>query len=367
MTPPLYFDHNATTPLHPAVLDAMARSLRDHWGNPSSGHIHGRQAKAAMVQARAEVAALIGASPDEITFTSGGTESSNLAIHGAAALGEGALVTSAVEHPATARPLARLAASGREVVVLPVDGEGRVDADAPLPARVALLTVMHANNEVGTLQPIAALARRCGGLVHTDAAQSLGKVPVNVERLGVDLLTIAGHKLYAPKGIGALYIRAGLRLPPFLLGAGHERGVRPGTENVAGIVGLGVACRLAGAALAEEQVRLTRLRERLWGRLSAAVAGLRRNSPEAGCLPNTLNVAFPGVYGSAVLAGAPGVAASTGSACHEHGEDPSGVLIAMGLPAAVALGAVRLTLGRSTTEAEVDAAAAALVEAWRSA
>ncbi len=250
-------------------------------------------------------------------------------------------------------------------MVLPVDGEGRVDADAALPEEVALLTVMHANNEVGTIQPIAALAARCGGLVHTDAAQSLGKVPVDVTALSVDLLTIAGHKLYAPKGIGALYVRDGLALPPLLLGAGHERGLRPGTENVAGIVGLGVACRLAGERLAAEATRLSDLRERLWERLSAGVDGLRRASPRQGVLPNTLSVLVPGRPGSAVLAAAPGVAASTGSACHATGESPSGVLLAMGLPPSVALGAVRLSLGHGTTTADVDAAADALIAAAR--
>jgi cysteine desulfurase len=277
---PIYLDHNATTPLHPEVLDAMIESHRGQWGNPSSSHVYGQRAADAIAAARAEVAGLIGASPAEIIFTSGGTEASNLAIRGAAALRRGALVTSAVEHPATLRPLSAL--TGRRVVVLPVDGEGRVDADAALPEEVALLTVMHANNEVGTIQPIAALAARCGGLVHTDAAQSLGKVPVDVTALSVDLLTIAGHKLYAPKGIGALYVRDGLALPPLLLGAGHERGLRPGTENVAGIVGLGVACRLAGERLAAEATRLSDLRERLWERLSAGVDGLRPVPRQAG-------------------------------------------------------------------------------------
>lgn len=364
MEAPIYLDHNATTPLHPAVIEAMVESLHAHWGNPSSGHIHGRRAKAAMVQARAEVAALIGARPSEIIFTSGGTEASNLAIHGAAALREGALVTSAVEHPATRVPLHSL--TGRTVMTLPVDGDGRVDPQAPLPDSVALLTVMHANNEVGTIQPIAALAARCSGLVHTDAAQSLGKVPVDVGTLGVDLLTIAGHKLYAPKGVGALYVRDGVDLPPLLLGAGHERGIRPGTENVAAIVGLGMACRLAGERLESEQIRLTSLRERLWQRLRAGVPGLRRNSPAAGCLPNTLNVSFPGMLGSAILAAAPQVAASTGSACHEHGEEPSAVLLAMGIAHAVALGAVRLSLGAHTTTADIDAAAQALIRSHAS-
>lgn len=364
MNVPIYLDHNATTPLHPAVLEAMVESLKDHWGNPSSGHIHGRRAKAAMVQARAQVAALIGARPREIIFTSGGTEASNLAIRGAAALRAGALVTSAVEHPATTASLDSL--TDREVITLPVDGSGRVDAQAALPDTVALLTVMHANNEVGTLQPISALAARCSGLVHTDAAQSLGKVPVDVDALGVDLLTIAGHKLYAPKGVGALYVRDGIDLPPVLRGAGHERGVRPGTENVAAIVGLGLACQLAGAHLEAEQRRLTSLRERLWKTLLAGVPGLRRNSPAIGALPNTLNVSFPDRLGSAVLAGAPEVAASTGSACHEHGEEPSRVLIAMGIARAVALGAVRLSLGAHTTTADIDAAAEALIRAHAS-
>ena len=364
MEEPIYLDHNATTPLHPAVLEAMIESLQEHWGNPSSGHIHGRRAKAAMEEARAEVAALIGARPGEIIFTSGGTEASNLAIHGAAALRPGALVTSAIEHPATRIPLHSM--PDRVVITLPVDGSGRVDAQAPLPDRVALLTVMHANNEVGTIQPIAALAERCSGLVHTDAAQSLGKVPVNVDALGVDLLTIAGHKLYAPKGVGALYVREGINLPPLLLGAGHERGIRPGTENVASIVGLGVACRLAAARLDTEPARMRALRERLWQLLRTEIPALRRNSPDQDALPNTLNVSFPGRLGSAVLAAAPLVAASTGSACHEHGEEPSGVLIAMGVPRAAALGAVRLSLGSHTTAADIDAAAQALIRAYSS-
>lgn len=363
MPDPIYLDHNATTPVHPEVRAAMADSLLNHWGNPSSSHVYGQRAAAAVQQARAQVAALIGARPHEIVFTSGGTEASNLAICGAAALRRGALVTSAVEHPATLQPLRAL--PGREVVVLPVDGDGRVHAGAPLPDEVALLTVMHANNEVGTIQPVAALAARCGGWVHTDAAQSLGKVPVDVRDLGVDFLTVAGHKLYAPKGVGALYIREGIALPPLVRGAGHERGIRPGTENVSGIVGLGVACALAADRLAEEPARLEGLRERLWARLSAGVPGLRRNSPAEGVLPNTLNVSFPGTLGSAVLAGAPEVAASTGSACHEHGESPSAVLVAMGLARDVALGAVRLSLGHGTTAEAVDAAADALVRAAR--
>jgi cysteine desulfurase len=364
MDAPIYLDHNATTPLHPAVLTAMTKSLREHWGNPSSGHVYGRRAMAAVEAARASVAALIGAQSHEIVFTSGGTEASNLAIRGAAALREGALVTSAVEHPATHQPLRALA--GRAVVTLPVDGDCRVDAAAPLPSRVALLTVMHANNEVGTIQPVAALAARCGGLVHTDAAQSLGKVAVNVDELRVDLLTIAGHKLYAPKGVGALYIREGIALPPLMVGAGHERGIRPGTENVASIVGLGVACEVAAAHLQDGAERMLRLRERLWRRLAAGVPDLRRNSPVEGALPNTLNVSFPATTGSAVLAAAPEIAASTGSACHEDGESPSAVLLAMGIAHAVALGAVRLSLGSQTTTDDIDAAAAALVRAAHS-
>jgi cysteine desulfurase len=257
-----------------------------------------------------------------------------------------------------------------EVAVLPVDRDGRVTVEAlrrAIDRRTVLLSVMHAQNEVGTIQPIrelAALAREQGVVVHTDAAQSAGKIPTRVAELGVDLLTIAGHKLYAPQGVGALYVRRGIELAPVLVGAGHERGLRPGTENVAGLVGLGAACDVARRTMEREGVRQRALRDLLWDRLREGVPGLRRNGHPTERLPNTLHVCFPGAKGSAVLAQAPDVAASTGSACHAGAEMPSAVLGAMGVPADVALGAVRLTLGRGTQEDDVERAAAALLAGW---
>lgn len=365
---PIYLDHNATTPLLPEVLDAMLPYLREHFGNPSSGHAYGREAHAAIDRARARVAALIGADDDEVVFTSGGTEANNLAIRGATAARPERrhVVTTAIEHPATARPCAWLEGQGWRVDRLGVDADGRVrpdDARAALRGAPALLTVIHAHNETGVIQPVedlAALARDAGALVHTDAAQSLGKVAIAVTSLGVDLLSIAGHKLYAPKGVGALYVRRGAPLAPLLLGAGHERGLRPGTENVAAIVGLGVACELAGRDLERTAARIRDQRDRLWQRLADAVPGLALNGDRERRLPNTLSVRFPGTTGAEVLAGAPEVAASTGSACHDgHAQAPAAI-VAMGVPAADALGTVRLTLGRGTTDDDVAAAAAAL-------
>ncbi len=370
---PIYLDHNATTPIRPEVVDAMLPYLREHFGNPSSGHVYGRRAHEAVERARAQVATLLGCEPAEVLFTSGGTEANNLAILGAAgAPGDGRrhVLTSTVEHPATARPCDRLERSGWEITRVPVDPEGWVrpeDARPFVRGDTALVTVMLANNETGTLMPIRALAdlaHEKGARVHTDAAQAVGKVPVGVDDLGVDLLSVAGHKLYAPKGVGALYVRNGTPIGPVLLGAGHERGLRPGTENVPYIVGLGVACELARLDLEAEAVRVRGLRDALWEGLRVGVPGIRRNGHPTARLPNTLNVSFPGVRGSTVLAAAPEVAASTGSACHEGGESPSGVLVAMGLDPATALGAVRLSLGRGTTGEEVEVASRALVRAW---
>jgi cysteine desulfurase len=369
---PIYLDHNATTPLHPEVVEAMLPYLREHFGNPSSGHLYGRRARSAVEGARAEAAALLGCQPDEILFTSGGTEASNLAIRGVALrTPRRHLVTSTVEHPATARPCAHLEQRGCEVTRVPVDAHGQLPARDVRPfvrGDTALLSVMLAQNETGTLMPIRALAELAherGALAHTDAAQAVGKIEVRVDELGVDLLSVAGHKLYAPKGVGALYVRRGTALAPLLLGAGHERGLRPGTENVASIVGLGAACGLARRDLEREPARQRALRDELWELLSAAVPGLRLNGHPEERLPNTLNVAFPGVRGSALLAAAPEVAASTGSACHEGGETASAVLLAMGLAPETALGAVRLSLGRSTTRADIARAAAALARAQR--
>jgi len=371
MSDPIYLDHNATTPLLPEVVDAMLPFLREHYGNPSSGHVHGQRAREAVARARRQVASLLGCSDDEIVFTSGGTEANNLAIRGVAeaSTGRRRVVTTSIEHPATERPCGWLERHGFEVARLDVDGDGVVRVEqASIDERVALVTVMHSNNETGVLQPVgelASLARAAGALCHTDAAQSVGKVPVDVRALGVDLLSVAGHKLYAPKGVGALHVRRGTPLAPFALGAGHERGLRPGTENVASIVGLGVACEVAERSLASHAVHMLRLRDLLHGLLAEAIPGLMLNGHRELRLPNTLNVPFPRASGTQILAGAPEVAASTGSACHDGHEQASAVIVAMGVSPGEAVGAVRLTLGRSTTEDEVRRAAEALVRSWR--
>jgi len=351
----------------------MLPFLREHFGNPSSGHLFGRRARDAVEKARGQVASLIGASPEEIVFTSGGTEANNLAILGATDMSRPRehIVTSIVEHPATVEPCRSLQGQGRDVSWLPVDEFGRIrveDVARNVGDRTALVTVMHANNETGTIQPIAESARiahSAGALFHTDAAQSVGKVAVRVDELGVDLLSIAGHKLYAPKGVGVLYVRSGTAVEPVLRGAGHEHGIRPGTENVASVVGLGVACEVALATLAEETPRMRHLRDLLWERIHEGVPNAVINGHRTERLPNTLNVRFPGVRGSELLALAPGIAASTGSACHEGSETPSAVLQAMGLDADTALGSVRLSLGRGTTEEDVHLCSDSLVEAWR--
>ena len=370
---PVYLDHNATTPLLPEVVDAMLPYLGEHFGNPSSGHVYGVRAGQAVTRARDQVAALLGCDADEVVFTSGGTEANNLAIRGVveALDRKGSIVTSAIEHPATARPCAWLEGRGHRVVQVGVDGTGRIRVDeaaAMIDDRTSIVTVMHSNNETGALQPIEELvgaAWRVGVLVHTDAAQSVGKVPIRVRDLGVDLLSLAGHKLYAPKGVGALYVKRGTPLAPLLLGANHERGLRPGTENVASIVGLGMACHAAARDMQEAAARIEELRDDLWRRLHDEIPDLALNGPERHRLPNTLNVRFPWASGNAVLAGAPEVAASTGSACHAGGEAASGVILAMGISPEEALGSVRLSLGRGTTEASIATVAHALIRAWR--
>jgi cysteine desulfurase len=377
---PIYLDYNATTPLDPAVVVGMQPYLQTHFGNPSSSHEYGRHAQDAVEQARAEVANLLGARPDEIVFTGGGTEASNHALKGVvfAALQGGALrgdstphiVTCAIEHPATLQPCEFLRRLGCSVTIVGVDRHGLVDPDAvrkALTQRTAIVSIMHANNEVGTLQPIreiAQIVKQHGALIHTDAAQSLGKVPVNVNELGVDLLTVAGHKLYAPKGVGALFVRRGVRLEPLLHGAGHESGRRAGTENVPYIVGLGTACAIAASSLPAATARLRTLRDRLWERLQAALGGkvVLNGHPEQR-LPNTLNVNFIGKIGAELLQAVPEIAASTGSACHEGQVTLSPVLRAMGVPPSIGQGAVRLSVGRFTTEEEIDRAAAALIRA----
>jgi cysteine desulfurase len=375
MSASIYLDYNATTPVDPRVLEAMLPWLREGFGNPSSDHAFGHAAKAAVESARVQVAALIGARPAEIVFTGCATEANNLAIHGMsrACLGQGRteLVTSSVEHPSVARPLRQMSPHVWGLTELPVDGAGRVHPD--LAARfitpdVALVSVMLANNEVGTIQPIRAIAdsaRAAGALMHVDAAQAAGKIAVDVDALGADLLTLAGHKFYAPKGVGALYVRDGALLEPIMQGAGHERGLRPGTENVPHIVGLGEAARLARESLAGETVRVAALRDDLHRVLEAAVPGLALNGHPEARLPNTLNLSFPKVTGWALLAAAGALAASTGSACHAGQHAASGVLAAMGCSGERAAGAVRLSLGRFTTAAEIEAAADALIAAWK--
>jgi cysteine desulfurase len=370
---PVYLDHNATTPVDPGVLKAMLPYLRDDFGNPSSAHAYGVRAREAVEAARAEVAALIGATPDEIVFTSGGTEASNMAIRGAVRIDGNRrdIVTTTIEHPATETCCVFLQGDNHKVTRVKAESDGLVDptrVDPAIDGRTALVTIIQAQNEIGTIQPvaeIAAAARRLGAFIHADAAQSVGKIPLDVKRLGVDFLSIAGHKLYAPKGVGALYIRRGVKLPPLLLGAGQEYGRRPGTENVAFIVALGEACRIAGAMLESEQQRLSKLADEL-------LAGLKRQIPHivlvghpSQRLPNTVNVLFPDVSGRQLLEECPQVMASTGSACHADSEEPSGILTALGIPHDRALGAVRLSLGRATTDEDVAVAVSALAAAWR--
>ncbi|MBV9123269.1 MAG: cysteine desulfurase [Planctomycetes bacterium] len=381
---PIYLDYNATTPVDPSVLAAMLPYLDSlhypYFGNPSSTHVFGQQAREAVALARRQVAELLGAQPDEILFTSGGTEASNLALKGVVLArlhgifgrwAKGAhVITSAVEHPATLQPCAFLQRLGCRVTILPVDGFGVVDPDAvrrALGRRTDLVSIMHANNEVGTLQAIRAiadLAHAHGAWMHTDAAQSIGKVPVDVNDLGVDLLSVAGHKLYAPKGVGALYVRQGMRLESLLHGAGHEGGRRAGTENVPYLVALGEACVLARQSLPGAEKQLREKRDRLWERLQTSLGEqvILNGHPDRR-LPNTLNVNFVGHVGAELLQRVPEIAASTGSACHEGSVCLSPVLQAMGVPPKLGRGAVRLSVGRFTTLEEVDQAAEALQKA----
>ncbi len=369
---PIYLDYNATTPVDPVVVEAMLPYLSTHFGNPSSSHQYGRVAHQAVDTARKQVAQLLGCTAVEVIFTGGGSESDNLAIRGAALARQqygNHIITQVTEHPAVlncCRALERL--YGFRVTYLPVDQAGRVSpisVEAAIDERTVLVSIMQANNETGTLQPIAEIAEiahRHGVLVHTDAAQSVGKIPTRVDELGVDLLTVAGHKLYAPKGIGALYIRHGLQLEPVIYGGGQESGRRAGTESVANIVALGSACVLAQEQLGESQRRLRRLRDQLQQRLEQALPlAVQLNGHATERLPNTLNVSVEHVTGEEILAATPEIASSTGSACHEGSTDPSPVLTAMGLSRERALGALRLTLGRWSTEEEVERAATLLV------
>jgi cysteine desulfurase len=373
----IYLDYNATTPIAPAVQQVILPYLAEHYGNPSSHHLLGRAAHEAVEDARMRVAQLLGVERDEIVFTSGGTEANNLALKGVLLrkpLDRRAhLVISAIEHPAIVEPARFLERLGYRLTVVRCDGSGVVDPDEvrrAIRADTALVSIMHANNEIGTLQPIRAISQICqehGVLLHTDAAQSVGKVSTRIAELGVDLLSIAGHKVYAPKGVGALYVRKGVLLEPVLHGAGHEGGLRAGTENVPYIAALGVASALALQHSSEASERLGTLRDRLWQQLSDAIGeGLLVHGQGVARLPNTLSVNFPEVVGAELLRRCPELCASTGSACHSGTTQLSATLAAMRVKPEAARGTVRLSLGWYTEEEEIDRAASLLIAAWES-
>ncbi len=373
---PIYLDYNATTPVDPEVLSAMMPWLSKSFGNPSSDHLFGREARQQVETAREEVAALIGAEPDEIVFTGSATEANNLAILGIAKAmdnenNEGLLVTSAIEHPSVLGPFGCLGEKGWRRQILPVDSSGRVDlgsAERIIGPETVFVSLMQANNETGAIQPVRAiadLAHARGAWVHVDAAQAIGKVPVDMKALGADLLTLAGHKFYAPKGIGVLVVRRGTPIRQIMAGGGQERNLRPGTENVPAIAALGTASRLARERLGRERVRMEELRDRLHGKLVEGIPGLLLNGPPAHRLPNTLNLSFPKVKGRDLLSAVPHIVASTGSACHGGIQETSSVLRAMGLDPERAWGAVRLSLGRFTTLPEVDRASNDLIATWK--
>jgi cysteine desulfurase len=367
-----YFDHNATTPLAPEALTAMSRALAEDFGNPSSVHQYGQRAKGLLDEARTAVAGLIGADPGEIVFTGSGTEADNLAVRGAAEALETAekrhLITSAFEHEAVLNTLKALGKRGWRVTFLPLDATGIVSPDAleaALTDDTALVSVMHANNEIGTVQPIPALARLAharGALFHTDAVQSAGKLPVSVRSLDVDLLSISAHKINGPKGVGALWVKRGIRLVPTMTGGKHERNRRAGTENVAGIVGFGAAATASRTKLAMNAERLSGLRDALENGILSRVDGTQVNGAIAPRVPNTTNISFDGVEAESLLIALDleGFAVSTGSACSSGTLEPSHVLRAMGLPAHRAQNSIRFSLGQGNNQAEVDALLARL-------
>ena len=375
MSRPIYLDYNATTPVAPEAVAAMLPYLTDHFGNPSSSHAYGWTADEAVAQARERVAALLGAEPRSVTFTSGATEGVNLALRGTAAVYGGRrhhLVTVATEHKAVLETCAALERDGYEVTVLPIRRDGLLDLDrlaAAVTDKTMLVAVMWANNETGVLQPIpeiAGIAHAHGALLMTDATQAVGKVPVDVEAAGVDLLALSGHKLYAPKGVGALYVRARgprVRLAPQLTGGGQEDGLRGGTLNVPGIVGLGVAAEVAAERLAADARRQRRLRDRFEAAILDRVSGARVNGAEAPRLPNTSSIRFSRLTTARLLPALRMVAAATGSACQTKTAQPSHVLTAMGLSREQSFGTVRFSLGRPTTEAEIDQAVEEVAEA----
>ena len=369
----IYLDYNATTPIAPSVLEAMQPFLTGHYGNPSSAHALGRGAKEAMEDSRSKIGNMIGCDAGEIVFTSGGSESNNLAIKGVMfshAPEDAHIIISAIEHPAVTEPANFLKRLGYEVSVAPCDVNGIVQASSVaelMRDNTRLVSVMHANNEIGVVQPIGQIAKICQQhevLMHTDASQSVGKIPTFIQDLEVDLLTIAGHKFYGPKGIGALYVRRGLTLESLIHGAGHENGIRAGTENTPYIVGLGQAAHLAANALDESAVGMARLRDRLEKQLREAIPGLKVNGGSVDRLPNTLSVSFPQVAGRDILARLPELCASTGSACHSTGQVESATLAAMGKGIDHIAGTIRLSCGWYTSQEEVDRVAGLLIDAW---
>lgn len=361
----IYMDHSATSPVDPEVFEAMKPYFVDNFGNASTLYSRGRDARKAMEAAREKVASLIGAKPEEVIFTSGGTESDNIAIKGTAYRLKNKgnhIITSAIEHPAVRETCKYLEKNGFEVTYLPVyeDGIVRVsDLEDAITDKTILITIMHANNEIGTIQPISEIgkiARENKIYFHTDAVQTVGKIPVNVEEMNVDMLSLSAHKVYGPKGIGALYVKKGVRLEPIIHGGGHEKGLRPGTENVSGIVGLGKACELAEKNLLEDTKYITNLRDRLIDGILDSIEQSYLDGHRTKRLPNNANLRFTGIEGESLVLhlDSKGVAASTGSACSSKSLEPSHVLIALGLEHVEAHGSLRLTLGKENTEEEVD-------------
>ncbi len=368
----IYLDYNATTPLHPRVLDAMQPYLTEHYGNPSSLYRPGREAKTAVENARRRIADCLGCSPSEIVFTAGGTEADNLAVRGIARSRKNSgkhIVTSAIEHHAVLHTCKALEEDGYQVTYLSVGEDGQVDPDEvaeSLTPETILISIMLANNETGVINPIehvARIATKRSVLFHTDAVQALGKIPIQIQDLGVDLAAFAGHKIYGPKGSGFLYVKRGTPLAPVITGGSHEHGLRAGTENVAGIVGLAEAVLLASNTLETEAKRLDTLRSRLEATVSERLAGVRINGGPVPRVPNTSNLSFRGIDGESIVVALDmeGICISTGSACSTGDPEPSHVLTAMGRSAREAQGSIRLSLGKGTTEEDIDLTVRTLV------
>lgn len=369
---PIYLDYNATTPIDKDVAEAMKPYLYKYFGNPSSVHSYGIQTKKAVEEARKQVAALINCRENELIFTSGGTESNNYAIKGAAFANHDKgnhIITSQVEHPAVLEVCKYLEKNDFNVTYLPVDEYGFVhieDVKKAITNKTILITIMHANNEVGTIQPISEiskLAKKHGIIMHTDAAQSVGKIKTDVNELGIDLMSIAGHKLYAPKGIGALYVRQGIKLEKLIHGANHEQNLRAGTENVLEIVGLGKACEIAKRDIERNKVHLKEMRDRLFDGIKQKLPDIKLNGHPEKRLPNTLSLSFPNIKANELLSEIKGIAASAGAACHSESVDVSTVLTAMHLPLEYSMGTIRFSVGKYTNKDEIDKAVEIIYDA----